>query len=605
MGGFGTPVTEPGPSITTGRIFYEIPQGGILTTLNDTLFGGAIIEGMVFGDAGTDLLVLDYSLLDGFVDVDLVFQTTTAFSADFTFLGLLHFREFEHFRITGSANDDRLSGALDAASILAGGAGNDSVTLRGAPGLVRGGQGNDTVIGATLNDTLAGGGGSDVLLVDLSAASAGVDLGAGFNAANWSGFEHFAGTLTAFDDTLRGGALTEFADGGAGVDLLVLDYGTPRALAAGTRVWFDDSGGYASVQFLDRRGGFAGALFIEDFEQYSITGTQRDDTLGGGARADLLEGGAGDDWIRGGGGADTLLGGDGNDRIESGHDGRSLVFGGDGNDAISVRRIDDTVDGGAGHDRLLVELWEADAGVTIDMTTASPGFAWQGIEVLSFELTNHDDTLRLFEVTGGLDGGGGMDLLALDYSRTDASALAYQYGRLSVASAGSAELLIHDVRSFERYDLTGSAGNDTMIGDMMADTLNGGRGNDRLDGDLGDDRLLGSGGNDCLADELGDDTMLGGNGRDTLVGGNGDDVLAGGAGRDTFYFWGPSIGNDVVIDFEAGIDRILIDPLFEMVPLEQSGADVLIEILGQLIRIENATTLEVANAIEYEYLLPG
>jgi ELWxxDGT repeat protein len=61
----------------------------------------------------------------------------------------------------------------------------------------------------------------------------------------------------------------------------------------------------------------------------------------------------------------------------------------------------------------------------------------------------------------------------------------------------------------------GGAGNDTLIGDALNDTLQGGD---------GDDSLLG------LA---GDDTLSGGNGNDTLVGGLGTDFLSGGPGIDT------------------------------------------------------------------------
>lgn len=82
-------------------------------------------------------------------------------------------------------------------------------------------------------------------------------------------------------------------------------------------------------------------------------------------------------------------------------------------------------------------------------------------------------------------------------------------------------------------NLTGTPGDDVLIG-------RGGR--DDVDGRGGNDLLLGGGGADLLRGSNGRDTLIGEGGRDTLIGGRGDDLLFGGGGRDIAVFT-DTIGN--------------------------------------------------------------
>jgi Ca2+-binding RTX toxin-like protein len=70
-------------------------------------------------------------------------------------------------------------------------------------------------------------------------------------------------------------------------------------------------------------------------------------------------------------------------------------------------------------------------------------------------------------------------------------------------------------------NLTGSGGDDVLIGGSADDTLNGGSGKDELVGNAGDDLVQGNGGTG--------DTLDGGDGNDTLNGGSGNDLI-----RETF-----------------------------------------------------------------------
>ena len=77
-----------------------------------------------------------------------------------------------------------------------------------------------------------------------------------------------------------------------------------------------------------------------------------------------------------------------------------------------------------------------------------------------------------------------------------------------------------------QYDLTGTAGNDTLTGGSLNDILDGGAGND------------------------------------TLTGGAGNDTLTGGAGNDNFVLSGLSAaanGHDTILDFAQANDNIFVD----------------------------------------------
>lgn len=82
-----------------------------------------------------------------------------------------------------------------------------------------------------------------------------------------------------------------------------------------------------------------------------------------------------------------------------------------------------------------------------------------------------------------------------------------------------------------------------------------------------------------------DNIVTGGDGSQTIDGGAGADVLAGGAGADTFVLRRGN-GSDVITDFQAGTDRILLQDyaLYGFTGLKaalrQSGADTVLDLGG-------------------------
>lgn len=76
------------------------------------------------------------------------------------------------------------------------------------------------------------------------------------------------------------------------------------------------------------------------------------------------------------------------------------------------------------------------------------------------------------------------------------------------------------------------------------------------------DRLRGDSADNTLSGEGGADVLVGGRGADRLVGGEGGDRLTGGAGYDVFVFRTPEeIAGDVIVDFQAGRDRLQLSAI--------------------------------------------
>lgn len=135
--------------------------------------------------------------------------------------------------------------------------------------------------------------------------------------------------------------------------------------------------------------------------------------------------------------------------------------------------------------------------------------------------------------------------------------------------------------------LNGGIGNDVLIGGHGNDVLVGHNNNDVLVGDSIEIRVTGGGypinrstrpstepatfygdGNDVLYGSSGDDYLHGGGGTNILNGGAGNDtlvsegdndVLTGGPGEDFFWVTNNASGIVKIMDFEDGVDKIVVD----------------------------------------------
>ena len=385
------------------------------------------------------------------------------------------------------------------------------------------------------------------------------------------------------NDTLDGGDGDDWLSGGLGADTLI---GGPGQDTASYR----DSESRVTVRLNDgttegaRAGGDTfttvrgNGTTLTDVEH--LFGSAHDDTLAGNHGANTLRGHWGDDTLDGQGGNDWLVGGPGADEL----------IGGPGFDAASYA--------------------DSDAGVTVTLYngTAAGGHAegdtFPGSKTIVYrdgggavrtaevpdieylEGSEYDDHLAgdrgddRLEGRGGndwlvggdgndrLEGEAGADILAGGPGEDTAS---YRYSDAGVtvrlhnhtARGGHAEgdtfgvVLIDGVKLPNVEHLRGSDHDDVLAGDVRGNRLDGGPGHDTLYGgpEGGDDALIGSTGDDRLYGGKGDDTLNGGPGDDELRGGPDDDTLYGGEGADTFFL-APGGGDDTVLDFGVGADRI-------------------------------------------------
>ena len=199
---------------------------------------------------------------------------------------------------------------------------------------------------------------------------------------------------------------------------------------------------------------------------------------------------------------------------------------------------------------------------------------------LTLSIAGADEPLTLIGNAGfdTLTGGGGNDNL---------SGLA---GRDVLIGNGGDDTLDGGAN---RDTMDGGAGNDTYyvdnVFDVVTEGLNGGTdtiistlaltlganvengtltnsANIRITGNELDNVLTGNSGNNKLEGLNGNDQLSGGFGADTLIGGLGSDTMTGGSGADRFVFTvieetAVGAGRDVISDFVAGIDRIVLSTI--------------------------------------------
>jgi Ca2+-binding RTX toxin-like protein len=453
----------------------------------------------------------------------------------------------------------------------------------------RGTEFADTLVGGAGDNVFRGGDGADVI-----AARGGVDMldysgetGGGriiVNLTTGQAIDSF-GARDVFSDVedVRGGALNDIFVGGAGDN---------RFQSGGGADSFDGRGGRDTVDFRfdDASRGVVvnlgtGRYVGADGARGTIVNIERID---GTALADVFVAGAAGGSFRGGAGADTYTGGAG----------------------IDVARFNDE---------------GATRNVVVNLATGQAVDGFGDRDTLNSIETVLGGSLgdllvggaagETFIGAGGVDdirGGGGID--TVDHS-FDAE----------LGGTGRVIVNLRDGAALDGFGATdrlssieaaigstgadifvGGSGNETFDGRAGADTINGGGGFDFVD--YGDDpgRVIvnlgagtaidgagardtitavegvrGSAQNDLLIGSALVNRLEGGAGSDTLRGGAGDDVLLGGAGADFFQITGAGWGEDVVLDFADGVDRIAISGI----PGVDEAADFTITQAGAATRI--------------------
>lgn len=238
---------------------------------------------------------------------------------------------------------------------------------------------------------------------------------------------------------------------------------------------------------------------------------------------------------------DDLYGNEVANQIE-GRDGNDIIFGGGGNDTLLGGSGDDTVSGDAGSDYM-------DGGA--------------GIDTLSYASNYPDLPNGVAGVTVNLNSGGALGATADGDSFTGFENITGSYGDDFLIGDDGANVL----RGSDGRDvLVAFGGQDSLYGDHGDDTLYAGIDNgDYLYGGGGNDTLNGGAGRNILLGDTGDDKLVGNAGNDDLQGGQNKDTMTGGTGADRFQFFKLTAFNntnasaDLITDFSrAQGDKIHI-----------------------------------------------
>ncbi|WP_420861061.1 calcium-binding protein [Algirhabdus cladophorae] len=181
------------------------------------------------------------------------------------------------------------------------------------------------------------------------------------------------------------------------------------------------------------------------------------------------------------------------------------------------------------------------------------------------------------------------DGVALDLSGRD---IAYLEGGNDKFAAGA-----------EKDFVYGGDGNDKIWGEKGNDRLYGDKGADTLFGNGGNDRMYGGRGNDDMRGGNGKDQIRGGNGNDQINGGGGDDVLTGNNGADTFIFLGFNYGDDVVTDFEVGVDFLSGEVETGNATIEDQGGDALVRASGGSVLFEGVSVDDLRTVLPNAFVI--
>ena len=430
---------------------------------------------------GTDTLRVDYRTLVTNVDYRYVSNGWYTFTDDF-FSRIDHYG-FERYELWFGAGDDVLQGA-GLADSLSGGAGNDRIVSGLGADSIDGGAGKDrwvaeygglntdvsVVLSAGNWATVAATGAQLRRIEEVSLTSgSGADL---LDVRAVTGNHAF--NAGSGDDVFRVKSGYSSYNAGAGTDRLEADFSaaTSRVTQVYTsNSWYKmaDADGTRSVDFYG-------------VEQFWLTGGSAGDSLWGADGDDRLVGNGGNDWLNGGAGRDTIHGGDGTDTWQANFATRTLATNVNLNTATSSVAIISGIEAlslqsGKGNDNVIAHVGAYNDSI----------FGNDGNDLVSTGLGKDR-----------VDGGAGTDTLVMDWSALADPSAHIRHGyvsngwyRYSEKGGNSTDYL-----GFERFDLTGGAGNDWLGGGADLDTLRGGLGNDTLNSGEGRATIDGGEGND-------------------------------------------------------------------------------------------------------------
>lgn len=184
--------------------------------------------------------------------------------------------------------------------------------------------------------------------------------------------------------------------------------------------------------------------------------------------------------------------------------------------------------------------------ITNMLTTGNMGTTTSGITVTDYEtvaINTGSYTTASVQDLGAINAG----TAAVSVSGSNGLTIAAGFvgGSLDASglTGGGAVALIMSGAATTVSSITGSAGNDTIVGDASGN-LSGAAGNDNITGGTGNDTVSGGAGNDTIAGGTGSNTITGDDGADSITASTGADTIDGGAGNDIVIISGAQVAAD-------------------------------------------------------------
>ncbi len=528
---------------------------------NDSLNGGAGSDFLV-GGQGDDFYVFGDALV---LESDLLFEEPGEGNDTVSFVSSTTAVTFHLGLTTPQSAQTMRTITLSAGNVFEnvfGGSGNDNLTGNSLNNRLEGRNGNDILNGLEGDDILVGGLGDDSYV--------------------------FLPASTPELDTINeaAGAGRDFLDFGALTTSVIIDLGSTSNQNVHTNRTIKLSSGSVIE---DARGGTSHDMLIGNALNNRLTGGQGNDTL---------VGNAGDDELIGNNGADILNGGSGNDILNGGGSNDTYVFGN-----ASSAELD-----------IIQEAFSA-AVDTLDFTAVTVPITLN-LSLTTVQSIHANRSIQLTDAAGieNFLGGSGNDTVI---GNSQPNRLEGRAGNDSLNGAGGNDVLIgglgDDVYLFgnassaEADTITEQPGEgtdlislsslsisiDLNLGITTAQnvhtnrtlTLSHGNAVENAIGGSGNDTLIGNG----LANRL-----TGGAGNDVLNGAGGDDVLVGGLGDDTFVFSNASSAEaDQIIEQPSeGVDTVFFGDVSSAVTMTLSTTAVQAVHTNRTLKLNNAASIE-------------
>jgi len=556
-----------GDDILEGKGGDDVLIGG---TGNDTFVATAYNDGADDIDGGADSDTIDYSALGASNAITVTLAGADTY-ATVTVTGGDNDKVKNIENVIGTAGNDIITGNSDN-NRLEGRDGNDIIKGVAGNNELYGGTGNDTIYSGTGNDSIDGGTGENTVhygeatsgvTVDLSSSSA-QTVGGGMGIDTLVDIQNIVGS--AYDDLFY----TDYTksnkfDGGANTSIVngdTVSYANLKADLDGSNYTgesaFDNifmdlgniSGGYASVDIRDNDGSNNIRLVATDYLRNikNIISSSGNDTLYGDSGANTLKGGLGDDTLMGRGGNDYLDGEGGNNTVSYSYVstssgvivdlklGTGVVAIGDEDTLVNIQNVIGTnnsdlikmgtvagalesvannINGGAGIDTVSYEYYTANLTINLGAGAVATGDNDVLTSIENAIGGSGDDTfVSNTAVSNSFDGGIGSDTADYSHLTNSANNILVTLNGSSLVTVTIAGLEDDTIKNIE--NVTGGAGNDTIVGDANNNTLSGGAGNDVIKGKLGNNSLYGGADNDTIFSGTGNDYIDGGSEIDTV-----------------------------------------------------------------------------------------